>query len=318
MKPLYYAVQAAEQFRGMVSRAKKNGIAKELEELFEFEERGTIPVLETSHHFILPDGGLYFDDKKHLLDLSDDVLHLPYQIVVLEYAFPREMHTLASDTSYSTKRVVILSEQTIPSTDGTIFKGIAANFVLWIDADRMWSMIPATIIIPRQERHTKETIEKYSTHIQGTVVPLIIVPFMKNVYAEKLKTHGGDDVALEGSIIRDTYDEIIALTHFLSVLSCSNVESVKVKPKKRPMGKLGKLKAAHWDRIEKNEYHVLQIKVGEDHSGSTKTEYQGVIRQHMRRGHIRRLPTGKRVWVTPCIVGNPELGVITKDYALVK
>lgn len=38
-------------------------------------------------------------------------------------------------------------------------------------------------------------------------------------------------------------------------------------------------------------------------------------RQHLRRGHIRRLPSGN-VWVNSCVVGNRANGIIEKSYAV--
>jgi len=39
-------------------------------------------------------------------------------------------------------------------------------------------------------------------------------------------------------------------------------------------------------------------------------------RQHDRRGHLRRLRSGKNVWVKPCKVGDPSKGVVWHDYAI--
>jgi len=37
-------------------------------------------------------------------------------------------------------------------------------------------------------------------------------------------------------------------------------------------------------------------------------------RLHERRGHWRKLEGGRQVWVRDCLVGNPDLGVVEKDY----
>lgn len=37
-------------------------------------------------------------------------------------------------------------------------------------------------------------------------------------------------------------------------------------------------------------------------------------RQHDRRGHMRRLPGGRQVWVKPCRVGDAALGTVFHDY----
>jgi hypothetical protein len=39
-------------------------------------------------------------------------------------------------------------------------------------------------------------------------------------------------------------------------------------------------------------------------------------RQHDRRGHLRRLRSGKNVWVRPCKVGDPTKGVVWHGYAI--
>lgn len=39
-------------------------------------------------------------------------------------------------------------------------------------------------------------------------------------------------------------------------------------------------------------------------------------RQHDRRGHLRRLRTGKNVWVKPHKVGDPSIGVVFHDYQI--
>ena len=39
-------------------------------------------------------------------------------------------------------------------------------------------------------------------------------------------------------------------------------------------------------------------------------------RQHDRRGHVRRLRSGKNVWVKPHKVGDPRLGIIFHDYQI--
>jgi len=41
-------------------------------------------------------------------------------------------------------------------------------------------------------------------------------------------------------------------------------------------------------------------------------------REHDRRGHLRRLRSGKNVWVRPCKVGSPERGAVFKDYEAAK
>ncbi len=41
-------------------------------------------------------------------------------------------------------------------------------------------------------------------------------------------------------------------------------------------------------------------------------------RLHERRGHWRKLESGRQVWVRDCLVGDPDLGVVEKDYKVTK
>lgn len=102
------------------------------------------------------------------------------------------------------------------------------------------------------------------------------------------------------------------LCHYLAVLACTNVEKQENKPPKFINAK----------RIKKGKipffsYWTLHLKqpgressvVGRSHASP---------RLHLRRGHIRRLPNGKSVWVIHCLVGNKSAGIVQKDYSLAK
>jgi len=39
-------------------------------------------------------------------------------------------------------------------------------------------------------------------------------------------------------------------------------------------------------------------------------------REHLRRGHVRMLSNGRRIWVNSCVVGNRANGVINKSYGV--
>jgi hypothetical protein len=68
-------------------------------------------------------------------------------------------------------------------------------------------------------------------------------------------------------------------------------------------------------RIKKKpmlEWKVLRVEPrskSEEHGGTHASP-----RAHDRRGHWRSLPTGRKVWVKQCRVGDPDNGVVLKDY----
>jgi hypothetical protein len=103
--------------------------------------------------------------------------------------------------------------------------------------------------------------------------------------------------------------EPLVLLHFLNALACSNVSVERSDPKNSGR----KIKSA----LPFDTYHVLTIDVpgrpgertgaGGDHRSP---------REHLRRGHIRRLADGRRVWVNATVVSAGSGGAVKKDYAL--
>jgi hypothetical protein len=66
-------------------------------------------------------------------------------------------------------------------------------------------------------------------------------------------------------------------------------------------------------KIPAYDWHTVVVKPAQ-----AKAEPQGGThappRLHDRRGHLRRLRSGKNVWVRPCKVGDPSIGAVFKDY----
>jgi len=66
-------------------------------------------------------------------------------------------------------------------------------------------------------------------------------------------------------------------------------------------------------KLPSYDWHTVTIKPAQ-----SRAEPQGVThaspRLHDRRGHLRRLKTGKNVWVKPCKVGDASRGTVFKDY----
>jgi len=99
------------------------------------------------------------------------------------------------------------------------------------------------------------------------------------------------------------------LLNLLNALQCSNVHIESAGPP-RPQRK----KAS--TSLPFDEYHILTVDVPRS-AGST-TGAGGTHaspREHLRRGHIRRLQSGLKVWVNACVVGSGNaLGRIEKSY----
>lgn len=109
----------------------------------------------------------------------------------------------------------------------------------------------------------------------------------------------------------DYADEIGALLCFLNVLKCNNVHIDKSNTK--ASGK--KIKSA----LAFDTYHVLTIDVARTPgagNGIAGCDHRSP-REHLRRGHIRRLADGRRIWVNATVVAaGRKSGFVEKDYLI--
>lgn len=114
----------------------------------------------------------------------------------------------------------------------------------------------------------------------------------------------------------DYHDEyntaFITVLSLLNVLQCSNVVVTKTKGKK--LTKKQKRKNA----LPFDSYHALTIVgSGTGANVTNSTGQKGSSREkrtHLRRGHIRRLQSGKTVWVTACIINPDKDNFVGKTY----
>jgi hypothetical protein len=106
--------------------------------------------------------------------------------------------------------------------------------------------------------------------------------------------------------VRDYADEAGAVLHLLNALSCTNVRTIRSIPK---------IKAKTKDALPFDSYHFLTID-SSDASGAGVGGHRSP-REHLRRGHIRRISSGRRLWINATVVAaNRGAGKITKDYGL--
>lgn len=100
-----------------------------------------------------------------------------------------------------------------------------------------------------------------------------------------------------------------AVTELMMMLSLSNVGTRKINAPE----KLNK-KRLRSGKLPLYDYHVLTIDGSDvcDISGSEQSDR--VIRSHFRRGHIRKLGDGRKIWVRATFVHGKADGFVDKDY----
>jgi hypothetical protein len=130
----------------------------------------------------------------------------------------------------------------------------------------------------------------------------------KNLFEFYENEHG----IFEKSFETEIKERIIV--NFLCALSCGNAaicdDDLKPSTIKEKLRK-DKRKPPFFS------YKVLTINTGATTSKSIGASYShNSPRVHLRRGHIRKLPT-KNIWVNACIVGDKSKGIIHKDYSVI-
>lgn len=105
------------------------------------------------------------------------------------------------------------------------------------------------------------------------------------------------------------------LLSFLNVLACSNVE---ISDSTQSHKEGAKIKNGS---IPFDSYKILTIKTNQkEYTGNGASPFHGGSspREHLRRGHIRRLPSGLKIWVNSAIISAGSLGKVHKNYKVKK
>jgi hypothetical protein len=301
--------------------------------------------IESAQHFVLPDGGRLFDDD--LRGLKGTWLRLPYPSITLEYfveendrcdekhsfhVAKRLIYACESDAvSRENRRVRLLElarkhglerdierafEQTIYDRTTDYCIDVWAAFDTgdtWVPSVGMYTLLssewegqdpagrlvspvnPASIAPPPN-----------ATKIRGYFRP--ILPQQFTFMASK---HGHEFAT--NNAMSDLFDEVGAVLELCEALSCSNVRAETYQH--ADSGKNAR-------RIRDGKLPIYETKIlTVDVPNTAGKTSRGDIgertgpREHLRRGHIRRINGGSRnIWVNSCVVGHRELGRIDKTY----
>jgi len=231
-----------------------------------------------SSKFLLPDGGRVFLDKE-LRGLDEQtILRLPYPFVALEYRAVRDDE---EDRKHYGESWIARRRIVFCREDDN---GIYITPAYCIDHNGVWVLmgecfVPKTGYLIRDD---KNSVSGIKASIPNDNYPKI-----------------------------DYLEEVEAVIQFLNVLQCANAHIEKSAPRKA--GK--KVKAA----LPFDVYHILTIDVGRQSEAAPGAGGIGhrSPREHLRRGHIRRLADGRKIWVNATVVcGGRGFAVVKKDYSI--
>lgn len=238
-----------------------------------------VDLAASSEKFMLPEGGLPIDDVEFRALDESIPLKLPFPLIALEFQFTSENRIEAGNVA-ATKRVVFARERD---------DSIAISIAFWSPANGLWNLHPEASVpmTGYVQRHAK-TPDGFPGLVIATAPAVTELGIEPEEYI----------------------DEVRALLGLLNALSCSNVAIDRIPPKRA--------NSAKHPALPFDTYHVLMIRKREAcaSSDSVFVEDRRSPREHLRRGHIRRLQSGVRLWINATIVNPGAGGKVSKDYAV--
>ena len=264
--------------------------------------------IKAAQHFAIPDNGRLFDDDLKGLDLSN--IRLPFEYITVEWFVSKP---LGDGKQPVPKRILVASEY---DDMGLI---VCCGVYGLPGAGSKWGFNPFQIIIKMDEnvpfanKFAGGSI--FPFHLQDGRVMEVMSAFTQDQFADAL--HDGRISSKEArDALQDSTQELMGLFEFLEALSCKNVIS-------EPIEKINHEKNTRRIRDGKlpiYETRILTIDTGYNSGGKHNigicSSDRASVRQHLRRGHIRRHPTAGNIWVNSCVVGDADIGVINKQYII--
>lgn len=271
-------------------------------------------------HFALPDNGRIMEDG--LKGLKGINLRLPYPSITVEFFVDEKAPFRPELETRAPKRLAFAYEvpegmlDDVPefSEGGVIV--FAANFV---EGDNgtggYWSPIPMGLAIPRRwEGWGGLAVQPSMAPAEnGATFACVSAPLCHEIYAKMVYEFGEEQAELYAH--HDIQDEATAVLELCEALACSNIESEVIEP----VDQRKNAKRIKQGKLQIYETRRLVIKAPLTRSAGSHAQGSGDRqgpREHLRRGHIRRLQDGRRIWVQSCVVGSRENGVIHKSYAI--
>lgn len=243
---------------------------------------------KTAIHFSMPDGGKILNDE--FKGIIGQELRLPFPVITIEYYQNAGVDSKNGQVP-ARNRLLLAFEDEI---DEELFIIVISAYSGLYD----WEISSLAAVIPSKW-------DKNCTKGEFNVVK-VLPDFLKNHADEQMYQILKNEIA----------EECVVVMEFLEALSCKNVSHA-------PIGKTSKV--MNDMRIRKGKTPFYETRELIVHSSSISGKVSDIVntsnnpytpkRQHLRRGHIRRLEKGN-IWVNSCIVGSAELGVINKTYKI--
>lgn len=284
--------------------------AKDLQVLDDF-----LILLDAGQKFILPDEGLVLGEvPTHFTRDQLPTMKLPFPICVFVFDSPHKHSLKATDLARVTGKYRAHNDEPV-LTGRTALLAIQQE-----DCIRVYGFVE------RENRLVKWTPDAFYLEIDLTSIDEEIheVDTPSNLFfrlygqtetfSNMLKTATAEQ---KDMIQIQSIATALPVIQVLAALQCSNVEVENIDGTGAPY-------AVNEKRVRKGKaplYTYKQLVISTSHAhavidGESAGKTHASPRQHLRRGHIRRLQSGKRIWINAMVVGRTTTGIVDKEYKL--
>lgn len=286
-------------------------------------------LIDKAVHFHLPDSGRILDDA--LKGIWGDEVRLPFPVVTVEYRATGEVLPGAVSVP---ERLAVACETTLDDMPWPLAPKMVSE--LWPEDRRciavfplsgsgqgMWTIDAVAVALPiapvvsmgaaGQAGYETERLPVYfrpRPDGKGFVLSAAGFVVQPNLMSA-LDRRFGDRAFLE--MKADSAVEAGVVLGLVEALSCSNVTS-EITQAPRAAKNARRIKRG---KLPLYEMRTLVVVAGRHGGGTNGAGHHASPRQHLRRGHIRRLPDGRNTWVNACVVGNSSSGIVDKSYSVV-
>jgi hypothetical protein len=175
--------------------------------------------------------------------------------------------------------------------------------VSWSDDAEVWTPPPSCMYFPRGGNNDIKFLRRDQF--------VHVLPLGEDAYSyyppEEQRLRAATDVA----------DEALAVMHLLIALSLDKGRHTTTPPVSEKLNR----KRAKQKKPPLFEYKVLDIVADvlsppKEVIHGREGHHHASPRMHTRRGHVRKLASGKATWIRNAIVGKPKRGEVIKQYAV--
>lgn len=244
-------------------------------------------LLDGAVHFAVPDGGIIFGDD--LRGIQDSRLTMPFDVISIACFFQKDSNT---------------SKCLLVARDGHDFIEIYGMFANKA-SNHQWVPHNGILILSNSADMPPIIWRNGSLGLDGEHYI-----FSKDLYKYELDEYGEQRTMENHKKAAAVHGEVFL--ELMEALSCRNVFHEPLEPI-NPKANARRIKNGKLPLLE-TRIITIKSEASQRKSGShTSAADRSGPRQHLRRGHVRRLQSGN-IWVRSCVVGDAGRGRIEKMY----